>query len=228
MKLTNFALGIRFVKGFHVEDQLGAIVDDILYSEGSKFNEIFFPELQRSNGARRLINKHKECQLTISSTDFIFEYRIQNNFKNELDLYLSEFNNRIINQIFKSYKIKNIIRIGVVIGATLSQNDELLDAVSSAVKQHYDLSSNNSLSLRFNVIHKTPLKIGKEITQDFDNTIITYDKSSDEKSFTFSVDYQKFFNPALEFMSDSPVSFTDFCNNCYKKYIQKYVQKEIE
>ena len=57
MKLTNFALGIRFVKGFHVEDQLGAIVDDILYSEGSNFNETLFPELQRSNGSRRLINK---------------------------------------------------------------------------------------------------------------------------------------------------------------------------
>lgn len=228
MKLTNFALGIRFVKGFHVEDQLGAIVDDILYSEGSNFNETLFPELQRSNGSRRLINKNKECQLTISPTDFIFEYRIQENFKNELDLYLSEFNNRIIGQIFKSYKIKNIIRIGFVIGATLSQNDELLDAVSSAVKKHYDLLSNNSLSLRFNVIHKTPLKIGKEITQDSDNTIITYDKSQDGENFTFSVDYQKFYSPVLEFMSDSPVSFTDFCYNCYKKYIQKYAQKETK
>lgn len=94
------------------------------------------------------------------------------------------------------------------------------------MKKHYDLSSDNSLSLRFNVTHKTPLKIGKEITQDFDNTIITYDKNSNEKDFTFSVDYQKFFNPAIEYMCDSPVNFVDFCNNCYKKYIQKYGQKE--
>lgn len=62
MKLTNFALGIRFVKGFHVEDQMGAIVDDILYSEDSKFNEFFFPELQRSNTARRLCYFYSDNQ----------------------------------------------------------------------------------------------------------------------------------------------------------------------
>lgn len=57
MKLNNFACGIRFTKGFHVEDQMGAIVDDILYTDGSKFNELLFPELQRGDGIRRLINK---------------------------------------------------------------------------------------------------------------------------------------------------------------------------
>ena len=37
MELTKFAFGIRFCKGFHVEDQLGAIVDEILYSKDSSF-----------------------------------------------------------------------------------------------------------------------------------------------------------------------------------------------
>jgi|GEM_PF-1789517 len=228
MKLTNFAFGIRFAKGFHVEDQMGAIVDDILYSEGSQFNETFFPELQRSNCARRLINSSNGCQLTISPTDFIFEYRVQSDFEKELKIYLSEFEDKILNKIFKSYRIKNIIRIGFVIGATLSQKDNLLNAVSSEIKNYYEHFSDNSLSLRFNVIHKTPLKIGKELTQDYDNTIITYDKSSVDTNFTFSVDYQKFFNPVLDCMEDSPVSFSKFCNNCYKKYNQKYEKTESE
>ncbi|WP_296110664.1 hypothetical protein [uncultured Alistipes sp.] len=221
MKLNNFACGIRFTKGFHVEDQMGAIVDDILYTDGSKFNELLFPELQRGDGIRRLINKNNNCQLTITPSDFIFEYKIISDFQKEFDDYLSEFN-RIINQIFVSYKIKNIVRFGFIIGSELDQEDDLLSSVIGNIKINYSNTPQDALSLRFNIINKTPIKIGREVTQDFDNTIITYDKASKESKYSFSVDYQKFFNPPLEFIKDAPISYIDFCKKCYKSYTEKY------
>lgn len=226
MKLTKFAFGIRFCKGFHVEDQLGAIVDEILYSQDSKFNEKLFPELQRANGARRLINNDQNCYLTISPTDIIFEYQVKNDFKKEFEEFLTEFEYRILKKIFKSYKINNILRFGFIIGAELSDKDELLKSISQTIHTHYEETPNDSISLRFNIVQKKPLKIGKEITQDFDNTIITYDKEKIDSNLIFAVDYQKFFNPSLDTIDDAPVGYTTFCKKCYESYQKKYGTKE--
>lgn len=226
MKLTKFAFGIRFCKGFHVEDQLGAIVDEILYSKDSKFNETLFPELQRANGARRLINNNQNCCLTISSTDIIFEYQVKYDFKKEFEEFLTEFEYRILKKIFNSYKINNILRFGFIIGAELCDKDELLKSISQTIHTHYGETPNDSISLRFNIVQKKPLKIGKEITQDFDNTIITYDKEKTDSNLIFAVDYQKFFNPSLDTIDDAPVGYATFCKKCYESYQKKYGTKE--
>ena len=46
MKVIGFAFGIRTVKSFSVEDKLGAIIDEILYSDKSEFNEKLFTEVR--------------------------------------------------------------------------------------------------------------------------------------------------------------------------------------
>ena len=225
MKLMQFAFGIRFSKGCHVEDQLGAIVDEILYSSDSKFNEQLFPELQRANGARRLINNSTNCALTISPTDIIFEYKVTSDFEKELNEFLGEFENRIIDKVFSKYKINNIVRFGFIIGAELSKEDELLQSISSDIEKYYGVEPKDSISFRFNIVEKRPLKIGKEITQDFDNTIITYDKGGADSKFSFAVDYQKFFNPSLDKVIDAPMSYSSFCKKCYKSYQKRYGAK---
>ncbi len=225
MILKKFAFGIRFTKGFHVEDQLGAIVDEILYSEGSAFNEKFFSEVQRGDGIRRLVNRLNTNSLTISVKDVIFEYTVEQNFESELGTYLTEFNKTIINKIFSIFKIKNVARFGFIIYSELENEDGLLKNVSESIKNTYDIESAESLSLRFNIIKKTPLKIGKEVTEDFDNTIITYDRQKKDQRITFAVDYQKYFNPALDQISDAPTNFVHFCESCYNNYGNTYGKK---
>ena len=226
MKLIKFAFGIRFCKGFHVEDQLGAIVDEILYSRDSKFNEKLFPELQRANGIRRLTNNNQNCYFTISPTDVIFEYQVIYDFKKEFEEFLIEFENRILKKVFNTYKINNIIRYGFIIGAELSEEDKLLKSVSQVIHTNYEGVPNDSISLRFNIIQKNPLKIGKEVTQDFDNTIITYDKEKKDSKLIFAVDYQKFFNPSLDSIDDAPINYVSFCKKCYESYQEKYGTKQ--
>lgn len=226
MKLIKFAFGIRFCKGFHVEDNLGAIVDEILYSRDSKFNENLFPELQRANGVRRLINNKQNCYLTISPTDIIFEYQVKYDFKKEFEEFLIEFENRILKKVFNTYKINNILRFGFIVGAELSEEDELLKSISQVIHTNYEGVPNDSISLRFNIIQKKPLKIGKEVTQDFDNTIITYDKAGKDSKLIFAVDYQKFFNPSLDSIDDAPINYVSFCKKCYESYLKKYGTKQ--
>ncbi|MBR2297615.1 MAG: hypothetical protein IKA45_01880 [Bacteroidales bacterium] len=226
MKLTKFAFGIRFCKGFHVEDQFGAIVDEILYSKDSKFNEKLFPELQRANGARRLINTNQNCHLTISSTDIILEYQVKYDFKKEFEEFLTEFEDRILKKVFKAYKINNILRFGFIVGAELSEEDELLKSISQVIHTNYEEVPNDSISLRFNIVQKKPLKIGKEVTQDFDNTIITYDKEKKDSKLIFAVDYQKFFNPSLDSIDDAPINYASFCKKCYESFNKKYGTKQ--
>ena len=226
MKLTGFAFGVRFTKGFHIEDQLGSIVDDILYHEDSKFNEKFFPELQRGEGVRRLIDRRKNNKLTINASDIIFEYVVEQDFKKELTLFLKEFEDNILKRILSTYKIKNIARIGFIIIAQLDSSDTLLSDVNVLVKKHYNENPDEALSLRFNIVKKQPLKIGKVTTEDYDNTIVTYDKANKEAAITFTVDYQKYFSPVLERIADSPISFSDFCGKCFSNYEKKYGKKE--
>lgn len=225
MKLTKFAFGIRFTKGFHIEDQLGSIVDEILYSENSTFNEMFFPEVQRGDGVRRLINHTTNNCMTISVKDIIFEYFIVNDFGKELDTYLKEFNKTIIKKIFEEYKVRNIARLGFIVFAELDKEDSLLDEVKTSIKKKYKIDSEESLSIRFNIINKKPLKIGNEVTEDFDNMIITYDKPQMNRNIIMAVDYQKYFNPALNVIDDSPIQYVDFCKKCFGNYKNDYEQK---
>ena len=201
-------------------------MDDILYSSDSKFNEELFPELQRGNGIRRLINKNQNCNLTISSTDIIFEYQVKYDFNKEFEEFLTEFEDRILKKVFKTYKINNILRFGFIVGAELSEEDKLLKSISQVINTNYQEVPNDAISLRFNIVNKKPLKIGKEVTQDFDNTIITYDKENHDAKLIFSVDYQKFFNPSLDTIDDAPINYGSFCKKCYESYKKKYGTKQ--
>ena len=161
-----------------------------------------------------------------NASDIIFEYVVEQDFKKELTLFLKEFEDNILKRILSTYKIKNIARIGFIIMAQLDSSDTLLSDVSVLVKKHYNENPDEALSLRFNIVKKQPLKIGKVTTEDYDNTIVTYDKANKEAAITFTVDYQKYFSPVLERIADSPISFSDFCGKCFSNYEKKYGKKE--
>lgn len=147
---------------------------------------------------------------------------VENDFEKEFQLYLRAFVDTIVNRVFKKFKLKNINRFGFVIKSELQDNDDLLSQVSEIIKKTNNGSGTNSLSLRFNVINKKPLKIGKITTQDFDNRIITYDRANSDSPLFFSVDYQKYYKPELQTIEDSVVSFEDFCNNHYNSFTSEY------
>ena len=147
---------------------------------------------------------------------------MENDFDKEFQFYLQAFVDIIVNRVFKKFKLRNINRFGFVIKSELQNNDNLLTQVSEIIKISNNGSDTNSLSLRFNVINKKPSKLGKIITEDFDNKIITYDRAKFDTPLFFSVDYQKYYKPDLQTIDDSEISFEEFCNNSYKSFTSEY------
>jgi hypothetical protein len=225
MKKKGFVFAIRIAKSFYVEDMLGAIIDEILYSEDSKFDAWMFPEVHEQQGVKLLFNRKTGNKFTINHSDFIFEYNVENDFEEEFHLFLKAFVDVIINRVFKKFKIQNISRFGFVIKSELQKNDDLLLQVSEIIKNSCDGLESNSLSLRYNIVKKKPLKLGKIVTKDFDNRIITYDRANSDSPLLFSVDYQKYYNPELQTIEDSIVTFEVFCNNSYKSFVTEYETK---
>ena len=99
MNKKGLVFAIRIAKSFYVEDMLGAIIDEILYSEESKFDSKMFPEVHEQQGVKVLFNRKTENKFTINHSDFIFEYNIESNFEKEFQLYLNAFVEIIINRV---------------------------------------------------------------------------------------------------------------------------------
>lgn len=223
MNQTGFAFGIRTVRSFSVEDRLGAIVDEILYSDSSEFNEKMFPEVRDNHNTKLLLDPIKHNKFTITPQDFIFEYNVLNNFQSEFDRYLNNFNQIVINKVFDQFKIKNISRFGFIIKSELEVKDKFLQEISSVIKKHK--GDDDSLAMRFNVITKKPLTLPSMITEDYDNEIVTYDRTNSESPLIFSVDYQKYFKPELNIIADATVSFDKFCINSLTSFKTTYQNK---
>jgi hypothetical protein len=126
---------------------------------------------------------------------------VEYNFQNEFDKYLNNISQIIINKVFEHFKIKNISRFGFIIKSEIDGKDKFLQEISSVIKKYK--GDDDSLSMRFNVITKKPLTLPSMITEDYDNEIVTYDRTNSESPLIFSVDYQKYFKPELNIIADA-------------------------
>ncbi|MFA6824591.1 MAG: hypothetical protein WCR38_03165 [Bacteroidales bacterium] len=224
MKLTGFAFGIRTIKSFSTEDKLGAIIDEILYSKESAFNPNLFTEVRGNHNTKVLTDSQDRNKFTITQNDFVFDYNIEKNFDDEYQKYLKSYIEILTKNIFKEYSIRNINRFGFIIKSVLSKKDTFIQEVSKIISKNN--GDEDSLSLRFNVINKKPLKIGKEVTQDYYNEIISYDKQNSNSPLNFFVDYQKYFIPELKIIDDAKPNYEDFCNSAMSKFKKTYLETE--
>ena len=226
MNLTGFAFGIRVVKSFSIEDKLGAIIDEILYSDKSEFNEKMFTDLNENHNTKVLFNRNGDGnRFTITPRDFIFDYNIQNSFDSEFRKYLDSYIEVITKRVFKNFAIKNISRFGFIIKSSHDDKDPMLKEVSEVIKKYKGVD--DSLSLRFNVVTKKPLKMNNDfVTEDYDNEIVTYNKQNAYSPLVFSVDYQKYFKPELNIIEDSTQDFATFCNNAFNAFKTTYLKSE--
>ncbi len=220
MKQIGFAFGIRTVRSFSVEDKLGAIIDEILYSDGSEFNEKMFPEVRDNYNTKVLFHPVRQNKFTVTPQDFVFEYNVMNNFEKEFEKYLKNFNKVILNEVFSKFKISNISRFGFIIKSELEGKNKFLEEISGVINKYN--GDEDSLSMRFNVITKKPLKLSTLITEDYDNEIVTYDRINSDSPLIFSLDFQKYFKPELNIIDDATMSFDKFCIDSLSVFKKKY------
>ena len=196
--LTGIALGFRFRANFSIEDQLGKIIDTILYSKDSFFSPKVFPNVRNLVGSKILFDEISQDKLHMDNSNIILEINFDGNFtfqRKDLSKILNEFNRQIIKGIVKNYSIKEAVRIGYI-RRYLFDIDSL---ANSFVKKTIGstLEGVNDINLSFSKRIPVTESLTKRDVNDYDNAIFNIIKKAEMDEIFMSVDFQSYFDPFL-------------------------------
>jgi hypothetical protein len=199
--LRSIALGIRFRANFSIEDQLGKIVDQILYSEKAYFNSKRFPMVQSEVTRKTLFNRNTGNKITIDNSNIIVEIVFDEDFKvTDLDSMHRHFKDDIVNGFLRDFKIREIVRIGYIRSYIFPLKELATNFVNKTVGQ--TLGGINDISLHFS--KKLPLEksLMKKDINDYHNVIFNVVKKADLEEIFMSIDYQHYYDPFLTTASE--------------------------
>lgn len=207
--LIGVAIGIRFRANFSIEDQLGAIVDQILYSKNAYFNESVFSYTENHVNQKVLVNNKTGDRLTINNSNIILEVNFSEIFNaSNLSELLKKFDTEIIEGILKKYKITQIVRVGYIKRYLFDIQTLAKSFINNTIGNTFD--GINDIELRFSKKFPVADSLVKKEIYDYENAIFNIIKRADKDELFMSVDYQKYFIPHLE--SASGVEFLSFVN----------------
>jgi hypothetical protein len=191
------AIGVRFRANFSIEDQMGSIVDEILYSRNSYFNPKVFPQVQSQIGSKILFNKNTQDRMEIDNSNIILDVNFSDEgFKKEDSEMLKKmYAEQIVNRIMRNFKIKEIVRLGYI-KRYLYQIENLANTfVSKTIGG--TLEGINDINLSFSKKFPTSEALVKKDVHDYDNAIFNIIKKSDLNEIFMAIDYQCYYQPFL-------------------------------
>lgn len=212
--LAYIAIGVRFRPNFVIEDNLGKIIDEILYSKDSFYNPQFFPETDSLPNRKVLLDNNKKNFLTISATDILLE--LNSSQIASLEQIESKFKEQVLDNILNTYNVEAINRVGYL------RRYELTDAniADKFLKQKIDFGDNiQDVNLRFSkklIPYKS--QAVKEVN-DYHNIIYSFAKvgANGNEKFRFSIDFQKLFIPQADYQDFSDgKEYVEFIKNVNK------------
>lgn len=221
--LASFAIGIKFRANFSIEDQLGRIVDDILYTKKSFFGPEFFPLVEGRINYKRLFSQDGNKSLIINNSNIVIEIFFSEEDKNDklISDVRTHFNEDIILGIMKTYGVTQINRIGYINRYVF--NDKNVSKAFIDKTMGHKLDGVNDTNLRFSKKYPLPESMVKKDVYDHDNAIFNLVKQSDRHELDVSIDYQRFFSPMLELSAQIEAkefykSVDNFNNETFKKW----------
>ena len=215
--IAGIALGVRFRANFSIEDQLGQIIDKILYSKNSFFNPSVFPLVKSDVGRRMLINEETNDVLRIDNSNIILEIQTDAKFKvKDIPKILKHFDTEIIKGIMKSFAIKEIVRVGYIRRYLFEMQDLAKTFVDKTIGG--TLGGVNDINLSFSKKIPVAEAIAKRDVNDYNNAIFNIVKKADLNEIFMSVDFQSFYDPFLTASTDIPFkSFIETAESFNKK-----------
>jgi hypothetical protein len=233
--LIGIALGIRFRANFSIEDQLGNIVDTILYSKDSFFNPAVFPKaVPIALGAKQLVNEATQDNLTINNSNFLLEINFGDDLKfssKQLDEIIEKFDTQIVKGILKQFSIKKIIRVGYVRRYLFQIETLAASFIGKTIGDSF--GGINDINLSFSKKIPVSESLVKKDVLDFDNAIFNVIKKANLDEIFMSIDYQSFYDPFLP--SSSMIGFksfidtaTNFNNKQYLPWLNRNYLEKIE
>ena len=190
------AIGVRYRANFSLEDQLGNIVDRILYKKDSFFGPKVFTGVINKVNEKILINDNSKDHLVINNSNIILEINYGETFqRSDLDVILKGFNKEIIEGVMKKYRVTEINRVGLIFRYLFKMEnlaDTFIDKTIGAT-----LEGINDINLSFSKKIPVPESLAKKGVNDYHNAIFNVIKRADKQELFMSVDYQKYFDPFL-------------------------------
>lgn len=226
--ITGIKLGIRFNRSFRIPDISGDIIDNILYNDKTPFGTDFFPGIQeKTNREKILLHSDKEGNvdryLRINTDDLIFAFEINNNFEEKYDWLKDKVLTYFKNELFLTYKIKNIRRLGIIFSHKIGKNKKLSDTVVSFTEKEISDADNISFSFSKKALDREAFC--KRGVNDYKNRIYNFKEL--KEAIYADLDYQYYYEPAVE---DLRECFADkilegaksFLENNFYKWVNKY------
>jgi len=216
--LVGVIIGIRFGPSFSIRDDFGSITDKILYRKDSFFNEKMFPIILTNPAEIRLQGEGTGDNLIVNSTDVILTCNLDNpdvsldsklSPKIKLDTLAElnkNFEKEIIQGIMKEFKFSRISRIGYIHRYIFNIAELSKKFTKKTIGD--TIGGISDINLRFSKKYPTPQAMAKKGVNDYHSVIFNVIKKADENEIFISIDYQAYYDPALESVKD--MKFSDF------------------
>ena len=222
--IIGITLGIRFNRSFRVPDISGDIIDDVLYSDKTPFGTSFFPKVQENSSREKtLFNLETSEYLRINTDDLILGIGVEKDFEKKFNWIKNDVLPYFQNELFKSYEIKNIRRLGIIFSHKIGKDKKLREAVAAFTEN--EVSDADNISVSFSKKASTAEALFRKGVDDYKNRIYNFQEL---KEVVYAdLDYQYYYEPAIE---DLRECFTDkildeaenFLKNNFYKWLNKY------
>lgn len=224
-KIIGLTIGIRYARSFRVPDISGEIIDNILYSPKSPFNNEVFPNIQENSAREKtLFNRTTSEYIRVNTDDLIFGMEVKDNFYEKIEWLKSDVISYFKDHLFKDFGLKNILRIGIVFHHKLPKEKRLQDLIGSLTNS--SLSDTQNINISFSRRGPADEGIFRSGVSDYKNTIYTFSEVNNESLFV-NLDYQYYYDPAIEDLRQCyPDKFFDDATNFLENNFYKWLKYE--
>ncbi|MEQ8519490.1 MAG: hypothetical protein RLN79_02365 [Cytophagales bacterium] len=219
--LISLVIGIRFRANFSIEDNIGAMVDNILYSKKAFFNPGLFSQVNHESTHSKILHDKRRNYLKISNTDIILEINLSD-YEFSTQEYIRAFRDEIINGMLKKYGITQIHRIGFIKRYLFKDETIANNFIDRTIGLTVD--GVNDINLTFSRKFPVDESISDKEIFDYNNVIYNIIKKADEDELFASIDYQRYYEPNLESVSEMRYDrFVELAENFSDKNFKKWL-----
>lgn len=203
IKISEVIFGVRFQRFWHILDISGDIADKILKDKESLFSKDYFTKIREIERGRELFNEETECSSVITTDDLIFKH-VFNEKKaklkgKDITWFFDAITSFIIPKLLIYYKIKQIMRIGILYYHFVDAKDISTEFINSAIGK----ISGETAKFNLDFHKKIPVEksLAKKEVNDYKNVIYSI-KNIDEEKYRMGLDYQYYFKPHIDHLGD--------------------------
>lgn len=214
--IRQIAFGVNFGPQWAVVDRLGTVADEILDSE--PFNPAVFTMSHRQRSSQVLLNPDTDDSLALSERDCILKMNTTSRKLDDVRTLATNFEQHIVAAMLKG-GMRDANRYGVLL-----RLEECGGSLGVKPLERYLTQEGGEprmMDLRFTRRLPSELARAKKDVNDFRNLIYLISQS-EEGEVEFAVDYQEYFNPALDRREIETKSFARFVDDALSFYSKSY------